>query len=272
MSFTNEWLSSLDKIYNKGRIVTPRGLRTKEILGNCITFDMSYPLLEIPERNIGTALLCYEPYWYLSGSDKLSDILPYCPKMEQYSDDGVTLSGAYGPRIVSQVDYVVDTLKNDKESRKAVMTIWDRNPKNSKDHQCTICYQFLIRDEKLHMIVTMRSSDIYTGVPYDCFSQTMIALFICLHLQRKYPKLTLGDLTLYAGSQHLYETDSFNVMEILSVGQEAMLKQKTQLKYNYNMEPEELKEYLLKCAKTLLDKSTIRHGFLYTLEPKNGKR
>jgi thymidylate synthase len=75
---------------------------------------------------------------------------------------------------------VLEELKNDPDSRRAVMHI-NQPPDlgravgaGSKDVPCTMSLQLLIRDRKLHMHVLMRSNDVVWGMPYDVFSFTCL--------------------------------------------------------------------------------------------------
>jgi thymidylate synthase len=65
-----------------------------------------------------------------------------------------------------------------------------------------VSVQFLIRDGLLHVVDTMRSSDLWLGWPYDIFNFSMLARYVICHLKQK-PEL--GVIVLQAGSAHLYE-------------------------------------------------------------------
>jgi thymidylate synthase len=104
--------------------------------------------------------------------------------------------------IRDQLHFVIDALNADKDTRQAVMTIWRPNPRPSKDIPCTVSVQFLIRDGLLHVVDTMRSSDLWLGWPYDIFNFSMLARYVICHLKQK-PEL--GVIVLQAGSAHLYE-------------------------------------------------------------------
>ena len=53
----------------------------------------------------------------------------------------------------------------------------------------------------------MRSNDAWLGVPYDTFNFSAISFFIALHLNKLGLKCKLGELTIQAGSRHIYESD-----------------------------------------------------------------
>ncbi len=203
---------------NHGVLVGQTDKYTNEIIGATEVVDMRYPVVTVLQRKLSYKFMFAEALWIISGSNLLADIAPWCPAYNQFSDDGVSLSGAYGPRVLSQLNWVVATLEHDRNSRQAVMTMWDRRPARSKDIPCTVSTQFLIRGNLLHLIHDMRSSDIWLGWPYDIFSFSMVALKVILMLRETYPDLELGNLHFRAGSQHIYHRDLQKACQISGVG------------------------------------------------------
>lgn len=272
MNASNSWLWALHCVNNFGKYVSPRGLKTKEFLNCQFEMDMNNPIVCVPERNIGTAFMCAEPAWILSGDNTLEFIDQFAP-MERYSDDGMFLGGAYGPKIVDQLPYVVKCLSEDPLSRQAIINIWREKPGRSGDIPCTVCYQFLIRNSRLDMIAIMRSNDIFLGTPYDIFTQTMVALSVKLILQEvsnEFPNLKLGTLTLKVGSLHLYESNIEAIQDILDKNK---FEEFDGIDLNYDEDGHvntfsELKYYLKACAISLKDNRPISHGFLKGLQPK----
>lgn len=149
-----------------------------------------------------------EAAWIMSGMNTVRHIAPYSNRIAEFSDDGVFFKGAYGPKITDQLPYVVECLSSDKDSRQALINIWRENPRQSKDVPCTVSLQFLLREGKLFTIATMRSSDVWLGLPYDVFNFTMISVGVLLLLAKKTGEMyDLGNLTITAGSGHLYVTN-----------------------------------------------------------------
>lgn len=91
--------------------------------------------------------------------------------------------GNYGVRIRNQLrDFVWKLGVSDPDSRQAVMTIFDGNrdlTDNSFDVPCTLAVQGFLRDSTFYMKTTMRSNDVFLGLPYDlmqfCALQTAMA-------------------------------------------------------------------------------------------------
>jgi thymidylate synthase len=205
------WHRAYDGAIN-GDKVSPRGIETFEQLNVTHTIDMRYPVVTAKERNLKSRVIAGEALWILKGSDKLVDIEPWIPRMREFSDDGIFLTGAYGPRIHQQMKYVIDTLVADRDSRQATLTTWNRCPPVSKDIPCTVAMDFKIRQDKLHLSVFMRSSDVWLGLPIDIFSFTCIAYTAVIILQDTYPTLEPGMLSITAASSHVYARDKTSLL------------------------------------------------------------
>lgn len=182
-----------------------------EILNAVICIkDPTRNIVSNPIRHLPMRYAVGELMWYLSGSNMTDDIAKFSPVWRNLSDDGVHANSAYGYRIFEkygfdQMQYVIDTLTRDPLSRQAVIHIKDpvdygEHP--TKDVPCTVCLQFLIRHNKLHMTVYMRSNDIWMGLPYDVFSFTCIQILLAFKLG-----VDIGTYTHHAASLHLYKRD-----------------------------------------------------------------
>lgn len=199
------WINLLHMIMKHGQESSPRGQKTKELLGIKSLIDMSHPVINIKERKLGYKFMAAEAAWIMSGDNRVSTIAPYSKTISSFSDDSLFFFGAYGPRIRDQLGHVVKSLSDDRDSRQAVITIWRPNPRQSKDIPCTISSQFMIRGDLIHCFMNMRSSDAWLGVPYDWFNFSMLSTGLCLLLREKGINVRPGLLHFYAASQHLYE-------------------------------------------------------------------
>ena len=177
--FPHVWLQTLDDLVNHGHVVSPRGQETRELPQRTIVVDMNRPVLNIPERNLGYKFMAAEAYWILTGDYRVETIAPYSKAISQFSDDGVTFFGAYGPKITHQFQYVLNKLVEDPDTRQAGLTIWRENPPQTKDVPCTVAIFFSIRRGELNCHVFMRSSDAWLGVPYDVFNFSMLSHAVC---------------------------------------------------------------------------------------------
>jgi|AGTN01.2.fsa_nt_gi Thymidylate synthase len=158
-----------------------------------------------------------ELLWYLSGSDELNFIKYYLAGYHEFSDDGVTLYGAYGKRLfrkdekINQIQFIVEKLRESPSTRQAVIQIYDAQDLmvTSKDIPCTCTLQFIIRENKLHLFTTMRSNDAFKGFVHDAFSFTMIQEIIARMLD-----IELGNYNHFVASMHLYDKEEKNLKVI----------------------------------------------------------
>ena len=203
--FSQTWLDALEDIIFHGHYSTPRGMVTREILHRTIQVDMRKPVLMVPNRKLNYQFMAAEALWILSGDDRVAPIAKYNKRIADFSDDGETFFGAYGPKIDNQLEYVVRKLVADRDSRQAGLTIWRENPPNTKDVPCTVAIFFSIRNSLLNAHVFMRSSDVWLGVPYDVFNFSMLAHLVCAHVNNCVEtRVSPGQLYLTAASSHVY--------------------------------------------------------------------
>ena len=202
--FPHQWLGSLNFLMEEGHVVAPRGKATREMPQYTIQVAMNKPVLTVPSRKLNYAFMAAEAYWILTGDNRVSSIAPYNQRIAQFSDDGETFFGAYGPKIRSQLEYVVRKLTEDRDTRQAGLTLWRENPPPTKDVPCTVAMWFQIRGSELNCHVFMRSSDMWLGIPYDVFNFSMVAYYVCSLLNSAQPWLSPGTLFLTAASSHLY--------------------------------------------------------------------
>jgi thymidylate synthase len=160
-----------------------------------------------------------ELFWYISCKQDLPSIEYYIKKYKKYAEADGTIWGAYGPRMFggerSQYEVVRDRLKAKPDTRKAVIQLFDREDilADYKDVPCTCTLQFLVRDSLLHLVVHMRSNDVFMGLPHDVFAFTMIQEILANDLGVK-----LGTYKHMVGSFHLYDRDREKVERYLSEG------------------------------------------------------
>jgi thymidylate synthase len=216
------WFYLLDKIMDRGIVSQPRGFPIKEVLGCQTEIDMRYPIISNKTRKLSRKFQFREAWWIISGRNDLAALETHIRNYERFSDDGIYLSGAYGPKIVDQLTYITNTLSTDVDSRQAVINIWRERPPASADIPCTLSLQFLIRHYRLYLIATMRSSDAWLGWPYDVFSFSSLAAYVLLLLRYRsidrFGHIDLGNLMLTTGSGHVYESNFERVKEILAMG------------------------------------------------------
>lgn len=195
----------------------------REILG--VYIKLTNPLNRLStsfEKNIFFSPLG-EFFWYMSGSNNLDFIKYYIPIYHIFSNDQLILNGAYGARLfdkdnldTSQVHKIIKLLSIKNSTRQAVIQIFDKKDldiEGNLDIPCTCTLQFFIRENKLILFVTMRSNDVFIGLPHDIFCFTMLQEIIAKEL-----KVELGEYSHFISSCHYYKADQIKIDQYLNEG------------------------------------------------------
>jgi thymidylate synthase len=207
------------------RIMTSRGY-TRELLG--VLFKITRPRARLSRTETrGKAFSCLgELLWYLSGSNNLEFIKYYIPDYVKESEDKFAIYGAYGPRLFclrenDQIANVIALLRKNPNTRRAVIQIFDSDDIASerKEIPCTTTFHFMVRDNRVHMLTTMRSNDAYLGLPHDVFCFSMLQEIIACSLG-----IELGTYRHFVGSMHLYDRDLSKAEEFVSEGLQSRIE------------------------------------------------
>ena len=209
---------------SKNSIHPTRG-SAREISGVLLRLTNPRARLSRTEKK-GKVFSCLgELLWYLAKSRELSFIGYYIAQYRKESEDGMTVHGAYGPRLfafekndgekVDQIKNIIELLKRNRYSRRAVIQLFDATDiaVERKEVPCTCTLQFMVRGKRLHMFVSMRSNDAYFGLPHDVFAFTMLQEIIARSLN-----LELGFYKHFVCSLHLYENNVKGAEQFLKEG------------------------------------------------------
>jgi thymidylate synthase len=145
--------------------------------------------------------------WYLSEDNninKLGDIYGKIPQIwKNMANEFNEVNSNYGWQWGrnDQIDYVVNLLENNKDTRQAAISIYDCKEHNTytNDTPCTYAVQFTILHGRLDMCVVMRSNDLWYGFCNDqyCFSKLQEMISIELNIEP-------GTYYHFAHNMHLY--------------------------------------------------------------------
>jgi len=214
----------LTKVFKKllisGIKIQPTKGPARELAGTLLRLKSPRARLSRTDKR-GILFSCLgEWLWYLAGTNSLDYIKYYLPHYSNFSDDKKSVYGGYGPRLFGagqhdQIFRVINLLRRKQDSRQAVIQIFDRRDllKPHKDIPCTCTFQFMIRNRRLDMLTTMRSNDVYMGLPHDIFAFTMIQELVARAIG-----VELGEYKHFVGSLHLYDCDRDHARAYLDEG------------------------------------------------------
>lgn len=197
---------------------------TKELVG--VNFTISNPrlkkteMLEFLYKNDAERIL---NYCHAEHADRTSGI-PMNPgesyKIREdlwnsFRNRNGKFDYTYSERIfveTNQVENVIATLKEDPNSRRAMVMIFGAYDTEFSEGSmsripCSISYQFLIRNNALQIIYYIRSNDYFKHFGIDIWLAQEMQEHIYNNLLSTYPRLKIGPLHYMCGSLHAYNED-----------------------------------------------------------------
>lgn len=213
VNVANEMLTS-------GHYNNPRGLKTLELSDAWLTlYNPKDNIVSLTSRSMSMDYLLGEQEWYNSGSLSAKDIGKHSKFWLKLADKDGNVCSNYGLLTKidkyngkSQLDWCIESLLKDSNSRQAVMNYNQPRHKfdGNKDFVCTLSQQFVKRDGCLDSIVMMRSNDLVYGLTYD------LPWFCNLQVEvSEKTGIPLGNYHHYATSLHVYE-GHFGMLESIS--------------------------------------------------------
>ena len=207
----------LDDLWNDPEhIASPREMEVREIR-DCI-IEIEKPMMNLYENKYRSSPLkycCAEILWYFAGTDNPTYIEHYAFLWKSLHNEDGTVNSSYGNLLFSelnehghtQYNWVIESLIKDKDSRQAFMHFNKPHHQylKNKDQVCTLQSLFHIRENKLHMTLTMRSNDVVYGFMTDWAFFSVLQYHVYLHMKDYYPELEMGSYTHISHSMHVYE-------------------------------------------------------------------
>ena len=240
---------------------TPKGDRTgtgtTSVFGRQIRHDLSkgFPLLTTKKLHFKS--IANELIWFLNGDTNNNWLNENGVKIwDEWALEDGSLGPIYGKqwtawptkdgKEINQIDYVVDTLKNNPNSRRILFHGWNveylpdetvsphENVKNGKMAlpPCHLLYQFYVANGKLSGQLYIRSSDIFLGLPYNIASLSLLVHMLCQQCD-----LEPGEVIVSFGDLHAYSNHMEQIQEQMSREPKPL----PQLKIN--REPESIYDY-----------------------------
>ena len=184
------------------------------------------PVLTLPEpllitvhqpwnRVLNDPIRCANPFfhvmefvWMMAGSNDVKWISQFNSRFKEYADADGTVHGAYGYRWanyfkVDQLRQVVDLLKRDPESRRAVLGMWDPQHDLGTEHNdlpCNTHIYFRRINGRLDMTVCNRSNDAVWGMT----GANAVHMTLLHELVATLSGMGQGKYRVFTNNAHLY--------------------------------------------------------------------
>jgi len=263
-----QYLDLLQDILDNGvRKGDRTGTGTLSVFGRQYRHNLAdgFPLLTTKKLHLKSII--NELIWFLSGDTNTRWLNENGVKIwDEWATEEGDLGPVYGAQwtawptrdggSVNQIDYVVDCLRNNPDSRRILFHAWNVEflPDESKSPQqnvrdgrmalppCHLFYQFYVAEGKLSAQLMIRSSDSFLGLPYNTASLAVLTMMLAQQCD-----LGLGEIIVCTGDSHIYSNHFEQVEQQLGRAPMALprlnILRKPDSIYGYRFEDFELVGY-----------------------------
>lgn len=207
-----QYLDLLQKIKDEGVVKNDRtGVGTKSIFGYQMRFDLSQGFPALTTKKLHLRSIIYELLWFLKGDTNVKYLNANGVTIwdEWAAPDG-DLGHVYGyqwrswpapdGRHIDQITQVVDSVKNNPDSRRHIVSAWNAAEIDAMAlPPCHVLFQFYVADGRLSCQLYQRSADVFLGVPFNIASYALLTMMMA-----QVTGLEAGDFVHTTGDTHLY--------------------------------------------------------------------
>ena len=232
-----QYLDLLQDILDNGARKDDRtGTGTLSVFGRQYRHDLAdgFPLLTTKKLHLKS--IVNELIWFLNGDTNTRWLKDNGVSIW---DEWATKEGDLGPIYgaqwtawptrdggsINQIDYVVDCLRNNPDSRRILFHGWNVEylPDEKVSPQdnvragrmalppCHLLYQFYVANGRLSAQLLIRSSDSFLGLPYNTASLAVLTMMLAQQCD-----LEPGEIIICTGDSHIYSNHLEQVREQLS--------------------------------------------------------
>ncbi len=232
-----QYLDLLQDILDNGVSKGDRtGTGTLSVFGRQYRHDLArgFPLLTTKKLHFKG--IANELIWFLRGDTNTRWLKENGVSIwDEWATESGDLGPIYGAQwtawptrdggAINQIDYVVDCLRNNPDSRRILFHGWNVEylPDEGVSPQdnaragrmalppCHLLYQFYVAGGRLSAQLYIRSSDSFLGLPYNTASLALLT-----HMLAQQCDLQPGEIIITTGDSHLYSNHLEQVREQLS--------------------------------------------------------
>jgi thymidylate synthase len=263
-----QYLELLQDILDNGAQKGDRtGTGTISVFGRQFRHDLAkgFPLLTTKKLHFKG--IANELIWFLSGDTNIKWLKENGVSIwDEWATETGDLGPIYGAQwtawptkdggSINQIDYVVDCLRNNPDSRRILFHGWNVEylPDEKVSPQdnvkagrmalppCHLLYQFYVANGRLSSQLLIRSSDSFLGLPYNTASLALLT-----HMLAQQCDLEPGEIIICTGDSHIYSNHLEQVQEQLMRTPRALptlnLLRRPDSIYDYRFEDFEVVDY-----------------------------
>jgi thymidylate synthase len=187
------------------------GTGTLSLFGWQMRFDLGNGFPLVTTKRVHLPSVVHELLWFLRGDTNIRYLNEHGVSIwDEWADENGDLGPVYGRqwrawgassgRQIDQLGSVVDTLKQNPDSRRMIVSAWNVGELDQmRLLPCHALFQFHVAGGRLSCQLYQRSADVFLGVPFNIASYALLT-----HLVAQQCDLAVGDFVWTGGDCHLY--------------------------------------------------------------------
>lgn len=228
----NDYYAKICKtLMTEGTETSPRGKPTRELHPTSVLIqDPRKRILSCYGRVLNLPFALVEAIHIITGQNDAQALRFYNSGIVDIQGDGprgtphwqdnvMRFNAAYGERLrhystpvpepwapydVDQLEHVIETLKQDPDSRQASIVLshpaYDNYTVQTRDRACNVYAHAMIRDGRLDWMQIIRSNDAVWGIPYNMVQWSHVMEWVAASLD-----VPMGTMYIVQDSFHVYE-------------------------------------------------------------------
>ncbi len=203
------------------------GTGTRSVFGRQLRFELSpssqsslagFPL--VTTKRVHTKSIFHELLWFVAGDTNAKTLQANQVSIwDEWADESGDLGPVYGaqwrrwraapptgsdssePIEIDQLSDLVDQIRSNPDSRRLVLSAWNVGElEQMKLPPCHLLFQFNVSAGRLNCAMTMRSCDVFLGLPFNIASYALLTMMVA-----QVTNLEPGELILSLGDTHVYQ-------------------------------------------------------------------
>ena len=187
------------------------GTGTLSVFGYQMRFDLRQGFPLVTTKRLHLKSIIHELLWFLRGDTNIRYLHEHGVTIwDGWADTKGDLGPIYGYQWrswpmpegghIDQLGQLVERLRKDPDSRRHLVNAWNvADIEKMKLPPCHYAFQFYVVENRLSCLFTMRSVDIFLGLPFNIASYALLT-----HLVAQQCELEVGELIFSGGDTHLY--------------------------------------------------------------------
>jgi len=231
-----QYLDLLQDILDNGTTKSDRtGTGTISVFGRQYRHNLAHGFPLLTTKKLHLKSIVNELIWFLNGGTNTRWLKENGVSIwDEWATEDGDLGPIYGAQwtawptrdggSINQIDYVVDCLRNNPDSRRILFHGWNVEylPDERLSPQdnvragrmalppCHLLYQFYVADGVLSAQLLIRSSDSFLGLPYNTASLAVLTMMLAQQCD-----LEPGEIIICTGDSHIYSNHLAQVREQL---------------------------------------------------------